>query len=101
MITEPDTPPAAPAQMPASQFDIQAPYAPGAPDPVMVGGDADPGGRDDVAGDVAGAMANAMARQAEHKTDTYAQGSTVGDLLDLPAGPSTASVADRPYWEEA
>lgn len=85
MITPADSAPAAPGQMPASSWDIQAPYAPGSPDPVYVGGDADPGGRDDVAGSVANAMANAMARQAEHKTDTYGQGSQIGDALTLPA----------------
>src|SRR5215510_13691711 len=88
MITPPDSAPQAPGQMPASAFDIQAPYAPGAPDPVYVGGDADAGGRDDVAGSVAEAMVNAMARQAEHKTDTYGQGSMIGDYIDLPPVPS-------------
>jgi hypothetical protein len=81
-----DTPPPPDGipQMPASSFSIQAPYAPGSPDPVYVGGDADAGGRDDVAGDVAAAMANANARYAEHQQDT-GQGSQIGDSMDLPS----------------
>jgi|SRR5215471_21739588 len=88
MITPPDSAPQAPGQMAASTFDIQAPYAPGNPDAIYAGGDADAGGRDDVAATVAVAQANAMARQAEHKTDTYGQGSQIGDYLTLPEVPS-------------
>lgn len=72
-------------------MDIQAPYEPGSPDPVYVGGDADAGGRDDVAGDVAGAKAAALARAAEHQSDTYGQGSVIGDLLP-PPGPGSPGV---------
>jgi hypothetical protein len=86
-FTEPDTPPVPPPQMPASTFDIQAPYVPGSPDPIYAGGDADAGGRDDVAGDVASAKAAASARYAEHAADTLLQGSTVGDLLTFPPAP--------------
>lgn len=85
MITPADTPPAAPGQMPASSFDIQAPDAAGAPDAIYAGGDADAGGRDDVAGTVAGAQAAAEARYGEHQRDTYGQGSTIGDVMDLPS----------------
>lgn len=87
MITPADSPPADPGQMPASSWDIQAPYAPGSPDPIFVGGDADAGGRDDVAGDVAAAMAAAQARYGEHETDTYGLGSTLGDVVTLPPSP--------------
>jgi hypothetical protein len=87
MITPPDTPPQTPPQMPASSWDIQAPYAPGSPDPILTGAAADAGGRDDVAGDVAGAMANAQARFHEHETDTYGQGSTIGDVMTFPPSP--------------
>ena len=85
-FTEPDSAPVPPARttQDASSWDIQAPYAPGSPDPIYTGGDDDAGGRDDVAGDVAGAVANAMARQAEHVTDTYGQGSQLGDTVTLP-----------------
>ena len=51
--------------------------------PIYVGGDADPGGRDDVAASVAGAISNAEARYGEHQRDTYQQGSQIGDSLDL------------------
>ena len=84
MITPADSAPVAPPQMPASTFSIQAPEAMGATDPVYAGGDADAGGRDDVAGSVAGAQAAAGARFHEHQSDTYAQGSTIGDSLTLP-----------------
>jgi hypothetical protein len=52
--------------------------------PIYVGGDADPGGRDDVAASVAGSIANAEARYGEHQADTYGQGSTIGCVMDLP-----------------
>lgn len=80
----PDTPPERPGQMPASSFDIQAPYAPGSPDPVFAGGDADAGGRDDVAGSIAAAQAAAEARYHEHESDTFGLGSTIGDLVAMP-----------------
>lgn len=70
--------------MPASAWDIQAPYAPGAASAIFTGGDADAGGRDDVAGSVAEAMSNAQARYGEHQADTYGQGSTIGDVMTLP-----------------
>jgi hypothetical protein len=63
-----------------------APYAPGSPSPVYTGGDNDAGGRDDVSGTVAGAVASAEARFLEHQSDTYAQGSTIGDVMTLPPG---------------
>jgi hypothetical protein len=59
--------------------------------PIYVGGDADAGGRDDVSASVAGSIANAQARYGEHQRDTYEQGSTVGDLLDLPEVPGQHS----------
>jgi hypothetical protein len=81
MITPADSPPERPGQVPASSFSIIT------PDPIFVGGDADAGGRDDVAGDVAAAMAAAQARYREHQADTYGQGSTVGDVITLPPNP--------------
>jgi hypothetical protein len=87
----PDSAPQAPGQMPASSFDIQAPHAAGSPDPIFAGGDADAGGRDDVAGDVAAAQAAAQARYHEHQGDTYAQGSVIGDAMNLPAKTSDGS----------
>jgi hypothetical protein len=59
--------------------------------PIYVGGDADPGGRDDVAATVAGSVAAAEARYGEHQRDTYEQGSTIGDLMDLPGVVSDGS----------
>jgi hypothetical protein len=84
MITPPDSAPSAPAQMPASGWDIQAPYSSAPPSAILTGGDADPGGRDPAAGSVAGAAAAVQARLAELASDTYGQGSRIGDLLDLP-----------------
>lgn len=92
-----DTPPEVPGQMSVSAFDIQAPYEPGAPSPILVGGAPDPGGRDDVAGDVAGAVAAACARQDEHQTDTYGMGSQIGDAVTLPAESSTGSTGGAFY----
>jgi hypothetical protein len=101
MITEPDTPPVAPAQLPASTFDIIAPYAAGPEVHIQVHGDNDAGGQDKTSPTVAGSVAAAMARQHELETDTFGQGGTIGDVIGLVPGPSTASVSDRPYWEEA
>jgi hypothetical protein len=82
-----DTPPATPPQLPASMWDIQAPYTPGEPGHIHVHGDPDPGGSDKTAGDVAGAVAAAQARQAELESDTFGQGSVIGDLMTLPPNP--------------
>jgi hypothetical protein len=87
VITPADSAPTPPGQIPASSWDIQAPYAPGSPDPVFVGGDNDAGGRDDVAGDVATAAANAHARSLEHQGDTFGLGSTIGDVVTMPPSP--------------
>jgi hypothetical protein len=98
MSTPADSAPERPAQMPASSFSIQAPYAPGSPDPVFVGGDADAGGRDDVAGDVATAKANAEARSREHESDTYGPGSQLGDAV-TPPGASSTGTAGGSYFD--
>ena len=87
MITPADSAPERPGQMPASSFSITAPYAPGEHQPIQAHGDADAGGRDDVAGDVAGSVAAAQARYREHQSDTYGLGSVVGDLMTLPPNP--------------
>ena len=63
------------------------PYEAGNPGPIYVGGDADAGGRDIVAGSVAGAVRNAEARFGELQGDTYGQGSHIGDLMSFPASP--------------
>ncbi len=97
MITPADSAPEPPAQMPASSFSIQAPYAPGSPDPIDAGGDADAGGRDDVAATVDGAVAAAQARYGEHQSDTFGQGSTIGDVMTLPAATSDGSVGGGYY----
>src|SRR5262249_38436906 len=52
---------------------------------IYTGGDSDAGGRDDVAGTVAQAVSNAEARFTEHQSDTLQQGSTIGDLMHIPA----------------
>lgn len=67
------------------------PYDAGAPDPVYTGGDADAGGRDTVAGTVAEAVHNAEARFGELQSDTYGQGSMIGDAMDLPAESTTGA----------
>lgn len=85
MITPADSAPQPPGQMPGSSWDIQAPYAPGSPGPIEAHGDADAGGRDDVAGSVDAAVASAQARYHEHETDTYGLGSTIGDLMQMPS----------------
>jgi len=66
---------------------LVAPYSPGTPQPIYVGGDADAGGRDTVAGTVAGAVASAEARFGELQGDTYGQGSSIGDLMTFPDSP--------------
>jgi hypothetical protein len=95
--TVPDSAPQSPAQMPASAWDIQAPYAPGAPSPILAHGDADAGGRDDVAGSVAGAEAAAEARYHEHMTDTYGMGSVIGDVMALPDISATGNMGAAYY----
>jgi hypothetical protein len=66
---------------------VDAPYFPGQIDPIFAAGDDDAGGRSDVAGDVATAVANATARWQELQSDTFGQGSTIGDLMTLPPSP--------------
>ena len=63
------------------------PYEAGAPQAIYVGGAADAGGRDIVAGSVAAAVASAEARFGELRGDTYGQGSTIGDLMSFPPSP--------------
>jgi hypothetical protein len=69
-----------------------APDRPAAsPQPVSFPGAADPGGRDIVAADPAGAVANTEARYGELQSDTYGQGSTIGDVLALAEVPDAHS----------
>jgi hypothetical protein len=85
VITPADSAPEAPGQMAASSWNIQAPYDPGAPSSILAHGDADAGGRDDVAGTVADAQASAEARYHEHESDATGAGPGVmGDLMPLP-----------------
>jgi hypothetical protein len=96
MITPADTPPVAPPQMPASAWDIQAPYAPGEPGHIGVHGDADPGGSDKTAGTVAGAVAASDSRMAELQHDTYGQGSVIGDVMTMPPSPLDPAAGPEP-----
>jgi hypothetical protein len=81
--------------------DIEAPYDPGSPDPVQFAADDDPGGRDIVSGTTGGAEAAAAARLAELESDTYGQGSAIGDVLTLPSSPFNPAVGvqDNPPFE--
>ena len=63
-----------------------APYYAGPLSPVDAAGDADAGGRDDVASTVQGAVDAATARWHEHMSDLGA-GGTIGDLITFPPGP--------------
>ncbi len=72
---------------------LVTPYYGGDIAPIQVHGDADAGGRDDVAATVAGSVHAAEARYSEHEADTHAQGSVIGDLMDLAPVDSNASVA--------
>jgi len=87
MITPADSAPEPPAQMPASSWDIQAPYAAGPEVHVQVHGDNDAGGQDKISPTVDGAVAAAMARQTELASDTYGQGSRIGDAMTFPPAP--------------
>ena len=96
-FTEPDSAPQAPGQMaaePRSGPD-PAPYYGGALSPIQVHADADAGGRDIAADSVPGSMAAAAARLGELEHDTFGQGSTIGDLMDLPV---VDSAANPPLW---
>lgn len=64
-----------------------APYYAGPLAPIDAAGDNDAGGRDDVAATVGQAVANAEARFTEHQSDTYGQGSVIGDLVTFPPSP--------------
>lgn len=85
MITPADSAPEPPAQMPASSFDIIAPYERGPEGHVQVHGDADPGGSDKISPTVDGAVAAAMGRQADLERDTFGVGSVIGDIMAIPA----------------
>lgn len=84
MITPADSAPQAPGQMPASTFDIMAPYYAGPEVHIQVHGDNDAGGQDKTSPTVAGAVTAAMARQAELAADTHGMGSVVGDVITMP-----------------
>jgi hypothetical protein len=69
--------------------------------PIRFAADDDAGGRDIVAGDPAAAQAAAAARLAELESDTYGQGSVIGDVLSLPSSPfdPPAETAGNPPFE--
>lgn len=69
--------------------------------PIQFTADADAGGRDPVSGTTDGAEAAAAARLAELQSDTFGQGSVIGDLLDLPHSPMNPAVGtqDDPPFE--
>src|SRR5258708_37505028 len=71
------------------------PYDPGSPQAILVGGDADPGGRDIVSGTVAGAVTAAHAWLGELQGGTYGPGSRIGDLMDLPPRTAGGQTAGR------
>jgi hypothetical protein len=73
---------------------LVAPFVSGVPQVIYVGGDADAGGRDDVAGTVAGAVANAEARWHELAGD---QGSHIGDDMTVPPVPEDATPPDSDF----
>lgn len=84
----PDDPWSTPARPPDPPVSVTvATHAVTGISPIAFPGDADPGGRDTVAGSVAEAVSNAEARYTELQGDTYGQG-TIGDLMDLPPTPS-------------
>lgn len=75
--------------------------------PVQFTADADAGGRDIVSGTVDGSVAAANARLAELESDTFGQGSTIGDVLSLPSSPMNPAVGvlgnppfETPYFPE-
>ena len=84
-FTEPDSAPSEPGQMPASSWDIQAPYVPGSPQEI-----ASPN-PDIVAGSVQAAVAAAMAWREASAVPTHAQGDALGIQPPLPAGPDEQS----------
>ena len=92
MITPADTPPTAPEQMPASTWDIQAPYATSALSPIAGAA------RDDMASSVDGAQAAAEARYNAHEADTHGLGSTIGTPMAMPAMTTTGS-DDGAYYD--
>src|SRR5215472_1968318 len=63
------------------------PYYGGPLDPVGAMGDADAGGRDNVAATFGAAVDTASARLNELKSDTFGVGSTIGDLVVFPPSP--------------
>ena len=63
------------------------PYYGGPLDPVEAMGDADAGGRDNVAATFGAAVDTASARLDELQSDTFGVGSTIGDLVVFPPSP--------------
>ena len=80
---------------------LSTPYYGGAISPIGVHGDADAGGRDDVADSVGGAVTAAESRFHEHQTDTYGLGSTIGDIMTLPPNPLDPGVGSTGVTDPA
>lgn len=76
-----------------------APYYGGEISPIFTGGTADAGGRDDVSGTVAGSVAAAEARFNNRQAETLEQGSTIGDLMGLPAAPVSGEAAVGSFYD--
>ncbi len=70
------------------------PYYAGAVKEIYTGGADDPAGRDDMAVSVAASVYAAEARYMDHMQDTYAAGSQIGDLMNLPAETSDGKVSE-------
>lgn len=80
---------------------LVTPFYGGQISPIGVHGDADAGGRDDVAATVAGAVAAAEARYLEHEGDTHGIGSTIGDIMTLPPSPIDPGVGSTGVTDPA
>jgi hypothetical protein len=68
------------------------PYDPPPVAAIYTGGDDNPAGVDDVRATVAASVAAAEARFTTHMADTYAAGSTIGDLIAMPPRTSDGKI---------
>lgn len=81
---------------------LVVPAVMGSVSPIYVGGDADAGGRDTVAGTVGGAVANAAGRFHEHLGDVTNSGpGYIGDLMPLPPSPLDPGVGSTGVTDPA
>jgi hypothetical protein len=77
------------------------PYEAGAPDAIYTAAADDAGGRDIVSGTVAAAVTAAEARFHEHQSDTFGQGSVIGDVITFPPSPLDPGVGSLGETEPA